>query len=77
MQKFATCVDFLYLLSVALSVRPKQTETTRRWKVGLHREGDELPIRTKVEFSRREVHAARSAWDAMQEDVAERLEALR
>jgi predicted nucleotidyltransferase component of viral defense system len=32
----------------------KQTETTQRWKVGLRREGDELPIRTKVEFSRRD-----------------------
>jgi hypothetical protein len=29
------------------------------------------------EPSHAEVHAARSAWDAMQEDVAERLEALR
>ncbi len=33
---------------------PKQTETTQRWKVGLRRRGDELPIRTKVEFSRRD-----------------------
>ncbi len=33
---------------------PKQTETTQRWKVGLRRAGDELPIRTKVEFSRRD-----------------------
>jgi predicted nucleotidyltransferase component of viral defense system len=32
---------------------PKQTETTQRWKVALRRAGDELPIRTKVEFSRR------------------------
>lgn len=33
---------------------PKQTETTQRWKVGLSRAGDELPVRTKVEFSRRD-----------------------
>jgi predicted nucleotidyltransferase component of viral defense system len=32
---------------------PKQTETTQRWKLGLRRPGDELPIRTRVEFSRR------------------------
>jgi hypothetical protein len=33
---------------------PKQTETTQRWKVGLRGPDDELPIRTKVEFSRRD-----------------------
>jgi len=31
---------------------PKQTETTQRWKAGLHVDGG-LPIRTKIEFSRR------------------------
>jgi predicted nucleotidyltransferase component of viral defense system len=33
---------------------PKQTETTQRWKVGLSVRGLDLPIRTKVEFSRRD-----------------------
>jgi predicted nucleotidyltransferase component of viral defense system len=40
-------------LTIIETSAPKQTETTQRWKVGLRREGDELPIRTKVEFSRR------------------------
>lgn len=41
-------------LSIVETSAPKQTETTQRWKVGLRRQGDELPIRTKVEFSRRD-----------------------
>jgi predicted nucleotidyltransferase component of viral defense system len=41
-------------LTIVESSAPKQTETTQRWKVGLRRAGDELPIRTKVEFSRRD-----------------------
>lgn len=40
-------------LSVVEASAPKQTDTTQRWKIGLQREGDALPIRTKVEFSRR------------------------
>lgn len=41
-------------LTIVETSAPKQTETTQRWKVGLLRRGDELPIRTKVEFSRRD-----------------------
>jgi predicted nucleotidyltransferase component of viral defense system len=41
-------------ITIVESSSPKQTETTQRWKVRLRREGDELPIRTKVEFSRRD-----------------------
>ncbi len=41
-------------LTIVETSAPKQTETTQRWKVGLRRDGDELPIRTKVEFSRRD-----------------------
>jgi predicted nucleotidyltransferase component of viral defense system len=36
---------------------PKQTETTQRWKVGLHIKGLDLPVRTKIEFSRRDAIA--------------------
>lgn len=43
-----------YGLTIIETSAPKQTETTQRWKVGLSRAGDELPIRTKVEFSRRD-----------------------
>lgn len=32
---------------------PKQTETTQRWKLGLRFPNQSLPLRTKVEFSRR------------------------
>lgn len=33
---------------------PKQTGTTQRWKVGLRAQGIAAPLRTKVEFSRRD-----------------------
>jgi predicted nucleotidyltransferase component of viral defense system len=33
---------------------PKQTDTTQRWKIGLRLEGVDAPIRTKIEFSRRD-----------------------
>jgi predicted nucleotidyltransferase component of viral defense system len=33
---------------------PKQTETTQRWKVGLRLEASDVPLRTKIEFSRRD-----------------------
>jgi predicted nucleotidyltransferase component of viral defense system len=33
---------------------PKQTDTIQRWKVGLRFEGIQFPLRTKVEFSRRD-----------------------
>jgi hypothetical protein len=41
-------------LTIVGTSAPKQTETTQRWKVALQRAGDDLPIRTKVEFSRRD-----------------------
>ncbi len=44
-------------LTIIETSAPKQTQTTQRWKVGLRREGDALPIRTKVEFSRRDTIA--------------------
>jgi len=36
---------------------PKQTDTTQRWKLGLRMKGSDLPLRTKIEFSRRGVIA--------------------
>jgi predicted nucleotidyltransferase component of viral defense system len=33
--------------------KPKQTETTQRWKVSLNLAGRSEPVRTKIEFSRR------------------------
>lgn len=38
-------------LQVARAAKPKQTETTQRWKVELTLAGD--PVQTKIEFSRR------------------------
>lgn len=33
---------------------PKQTDTTQRWKIGLRTAGASAPVRTKLEFSRRD-----------------------
>lgn len=38
---------------LARSSKPKQTETTQRWKLELRAEGSELPLHTRIEFSRR------------------------
>lgn len=40
-------------LAVGGFSKPKQTETTQRWKVGLAVSGRDEPVRTKIEFSRR------------------------
>lgn len=40
-------------VQVAEVSAPKQTDTTQRWKVGLAASGVSVPLRTKVEFSRR------------------------
>jgi predicted nucleotidyltransferase component of viral defense system len=40
-------------LSLVRSTKPKQTETTQRWKFELQAQGMELPLQTRVEFSRR------------------------
>src|SRR5688572_28375939 len=34
--------------------KPKQTETTQRWKAGIRIPGLSVPVRTKIEFSRRD-----------------------
>jgi hypothetical protein len=40
-------------LGLVRTSKPKQTETTQRWKFELRVEGMELPLHTRVEFSRR------------------------
>ena len=40
-------------LEIGRSSRPKQTETTQRWKLELRAEGLSLPLHTRIEFSRR------------------------
>ena len=41
-------------VAVAEFTKPKQTDTTQRWKIALAAPGRRAPIRTKVEFSHRE-----------------------
>jgi predicted nucleotidyltransferase component of viral defense system len=40
-------------LAVEVFTKPKQTETTQRWKVSIRASGRRDPVRTKIEFSRR------------------------
>ena len=40
-------------LAITHCSAPKQTETTQRWKLTLAAQGSELPLYTKIEFSRR------------------------
>jgi predicted nucleotidyltransferase component of viral defense system len=40
-------------LEITRISRPKQTDTTQRWKIELHAAGVSVPLHTKVEFSRR------------------------
>ena len=54
---------------------PKQTETTQRWKVGLVVD-DTLPLRTKIEFSRR-TRKEPAAADPIDEVVARRYDLVR
>ncbi len=42
-------------LELARSSKPKQTETTQRWKFELRADGLALPLHTRIEFSRRGV----------------------
>jgi predicted nucleotidyltransferase component of viral defense system len=47
---------------------PKQTETTQRWKIGLRAEELAVPLRTKIEFSRR-VSVGGTAFEAVDRQV--------
>lgn len=40
-------------LAIAEHSKPKQTDTTRRWKIGVSAPGHSEPVRTKIEFSGR------------------------
>lgn len=40
-------------LTITTLSAPKQTDTTQRWKIGLTATGLDLPLHTKIEFSRR------------------------
>ena len=47
---------------------PKQTQTTQRWKLGLRAAGISVPLRTKVEFSRRNT-PAEAAFERVDDEV--------
>lgn len=55
-------------LEVAEFTTPKQTETTRRWKVALAGSAAE-PVRTKIEFSGRENQGSGYSLDRLPEEV--------
>jgi hypothetical protein len=50
---------------------PKLTDTTQRWKIGLDVEGVHAPIRTKVEFSRRDTLEG-SAFEPVERELLRR-----
>ena len=45
-------------IEITDTTAPKQTDTTQRWKVGLRAQHIGVPLRTKIEFSRRDTRAA-------------------
>jgi predicted nucleotidyltransferase component of viral defense system len=47
---------------------PKQTETTQRWKIGLRGAALSIPVRTKIEFSRRDSIAG-AAFEAIDPEI--------
>jgi hypothetical protein len=54
---------------LAESSAPQQTDTTQRWKVGLEVEGLSVPLRTKIEFSRRGGAIAGALFEATRPDL--------
>ena len=58
-------------VSVVEVSKPKQTETTQRWKAGLRTQGQRETIRTKIEFSRRAAIAG-AAFEAVHASVTSR-----
>jgi predicted nucleotidyltransferase component of viral defense system len=55
-------------IEIVESSAPKQTDTTQRWKAGLRAAGIAVPLRTKIEFSRRDA-AGGAAFEAIPGDV--------
>jgi predicted nucleotidyltransferase component of viral defense system len=49
--------------------KPKQTETTQRWKLQLKATGVTVPLHTKVEFSRRRARLEEYALDPVRSDI--------
>jgi predicted nucleotidyltransferase component of viral defense system len=56
-------------IEVVETSAPKQTDTTRRWKIGLGAEGYADPIRTKIEFSDRNGGSDDVSVDRVPDDI--------
>lgn len=56
-------------LSLETSTKPKQTDTTQRWKFEVKAEGLSIPLRTKLEFSRRGTRDEEHILEAVRPDI--------
>jgi len=56
-------------LEITRISRPKQTDTTQRWKIELKAAGVSVPLHTKVEFSRRGTGADEYALEPVRPDI--------
>src|SRR5262249_45883863 len=56
-------------MTLMQSTKPKQTETTQRWKFQIEAEGISAPMPTKVEFSRRGTGGEDYALEAARVDI--------
>ena len=56
-------------LEIARISKPKQTDTTQRWKIELKAAGVSVPLHTKVEFSRRGTRDEEYALEPVRSDI--------
>ena len=56
-------------LEITRISRPKQTDTTQRWKIELKAAGPSVPLHTKVEFSRRATRDEGYALEPVRPDI--------
>jgi hypothetical protein len=56
-------------LEIARTSKPKQTDTTQRWKLELRAAGVSVPLHTKVEFSRRGTRGEEYALEPVRSDI--------
>ena len=56
-------------LEIARASKPKQTDTTQRWKIELGAAGVSVPLHTKIEFSRRATPHEEYALEPVRPDV--------
>ncbi len=56
-------------LQITRSSKPKQTDTTQRWKIELKASGVSVPLHTKIEFSRRGTGEGDYALESVRSDI--------